>query len=61
MTIESDYEFKVKFLVLIYHVVKAKEVFWYSREVNKTYEDLEDDLKKSQQKFKALVKSCIYP
>jgi len=35
--------------------------FGTQEKLNKTFEYLEDDVKKGQQKFKAPIISCIYP
>jgi len=35
------------------------KVLWYSKEALETSEDLEDDMKIGQQKFKALIRRCF--
>jgi hypothetical protein len=52
-------DFKVKFLVLIHQVLSKRKSLWYSRKSLETSEDLEDDLKKGQQKFKTIIIRCF--
>jgi len=45
-------------LVQIQQDPSIRKALWYSRKALETYEDLEEDLKKGQEKVKSLIRRC---
>jgi len=52
-------DFKIKFFCTGTSSFKRKKKLWYSRKALETFEDLKDDMKKGQQKIKALIRRCF--
>jgi hypothetical protein len=57
-TIDLNADFKVKFLVLKHQALNTKGNILV---LKKSFEDLEDDMKKGQQKVEPLIRRCIKP